>query len=174
MQTWQKLTIFWQFLAFYTCDLTPGHLGGQAYFLWTTFFHKRIADGCCWQHCTVHSYQHERRVVCWLFCCRAVFLYFASLQTAAQSQRSPILSLWFAKLILHQTCVPQLHWGLIILPMAADGAYCLPLLYHVTSPPLRLSGLLSVTLISLGSRALVSNYRVAAPISSHLHLASSI
>ena len=38
--------------------------------------------------------------------------------------------------------------------MAADGAYCLPLLYHVTSPPLRLSGLLSVTLVILGSLAL--------------------
>ena len=49
-----------------------------------------------------------------------------------------------------------------------------PPLYDVTSPPLRLSGLLSVTPISLGSRALVSNYIVAAPISSHLHLVTSM
>ena len=55
--------------------------------------------------------------------------------------------------------------------MAAAGASCLPPLYDVTSPPLRLRGLLSVTPISPGSLALVSNYPVAAPIPSHLHLA---
>ena len=58
--------------------------------------------------------------------------------------------------------------------MAAAGASCLPPLYDVTSPPLRLSGLLSVTLIILGSRALVYNYPLAAPISSHLHLVTSM
>ena len=58
--------------------------------------------------------------------------------------------------------------------MAAAGASCLPPLYDVTSPPLRLSGLLSVTPIILGSLALVSNYNVAAPISSHLHLVTSM
>ena len=55
--------------------------------------------------------------------------------------------------------------------MAAAGASCLPPLYDVTSPPLRLSGLLSVTLIILGSLALVSSYPLAASIPSYLHLA---
>ena len=55
---------FFLAIVLYTWDWTPGHLRGKPYFLGTTFFHKRIAGGCCWQHCTVHSCQHEKRHVC--------------------------------------------------------------------------------------------------------------
>ena len=159
---------FFLAIVLYTCDLTPGLLRGKPYFLGTTFFHKRIAGGCCWQHCTVHSCQHDRRLFCLtVLLPGGVFILCESSNRCSKSKESHFVTVICqahltsnmcstvalrTHYITHGSCrrllSPPIIWCDLSSPASERPPVCHP---HQPRQP--------------------GNYIVAAPISSHLHLA---